>query len=194
MVQTVAEASRPLPGKSADLDGLLALIGDARVVLLGEASHGTHEFYGIRAAITRRLIEEKEFSAVCIEGDWPDAHRVDDFVKGRGEDRTPDDALGGFERFPTWMWRNEVVRDFVGWLRKYNGKRGSRPVSFLGLDLYSMFGSISAVLKYLDSVDPDAARAARRRYACFEHFADDSQAYGYATATKMIEPCESDAV
>jgi erythromycin esterase-like protein len=193
-VEAVAEASRPLSGKSADFDGLLELIGDARVVLLGEASHGTHEFYAMRAAITQRLIVEKDFSAVCIEGDWPDAYRVDAFVKGRSQDRTPGNALEGFQRFPTWMWRNEVVRDFVGWLRRHNEKSAARPVSFLGLDLYSMFGSISAVLEYLARVDPDAARRARARYACFEHFADDSQAYGYATATKMIDPCESDAI
>ena len=164
-------------------------------MLIGEAPHGTHEFYAERAAITKRLILEKDFGAVCIEGDWPDASRVDRYLKNVTDDRSAEEALGGFKRFPTWLWRNEVVRDFVAWLREHNdGQRESRRAGFYGLDLYSMYGSIEAVLKYLDRVDPDAARRARYRYSCFEHFNEDSQAYGYAAASRMIESCEQDAV
>ena len=195
IVEIVGRAIEPLTGAASDYDSLLELIGDARFVLIGEASHGTQEFYAERAAITRRLIEERAFSAVCIEGDWPDAHRVDCWVKGTGNDRSPEQALEGFRRFPTWMWRNEIVRDFVAWLRGHNMESAvERRVGFYGLDLYSMFGSIQSVLSYLDRVDPDAARRARSRYSCFEHFGADSQAYGYATGAQMAEPCADDAV
>ena len=191
----VAEALEPLSGDVSEYDSVLGLIGDARFVLIGEASHGTQEFYSERAAITRRLIEDRGFSAVCIEGDWPDAQRVDRFLKGESDDRVADDALAGFRRFPAWMWRNEVVRDFIAWLRDWNDGVGEpQRVGFYGLDLYSMFGSIEAVLAYLEGVDPDAARRARHRYACFDHFGEDSQAYGYAAAAELAEPCEQEAV
>lgn len=191
----LAEAIEPLTGGDRDYDSLLALIGDARLVLLGEASHGTHEFYAERAAITRRLVEERGFAAVCIEGDWPDARRVDRFVRGESDDRSADQALEDFRRFPTWMWRNEVVRDFVTWLAARNDRVGQdRRAGFYGLDLYSLFASIRSVLAYLDRVDPEAARRARFRYACFDHFNEDSQAYGYAVAAELAEPCEQEAV
>jgi erythromycin esterase-like protein len=191
----IAAAVEPLHGHEGDYDSLLELIGDARFVLIGEASHGTHEFYDQRAAITRRLITEKHFGAVCIEGDWPDAHRVDRYLQGVGNDRSAEEALEGFKRFPTWMWRNEVVRDFVAWLRNHNlGKRPEDRVGFYGLDLYSMFASIRRVLEYLERVDPEAADRARFRYSCFENFEEDSQAYGYATAANIAEPCEDEAV
>jgi erythromycin esterase-like protein len=194
-VSAVADAIEPLHGAASDYDSLFDLIGDARFVLIGEASHGTHEFYAERAAITRRLVTEKRFGAICIEGDWPDAYRVDSYLKGDGDDRSADDALEGFRRFPTWMWRNEVMRDFIQWLREHNdGHREEKRVGLYGLDLYSMFGSIQAVLEYLDRVDPEAAQRARYRYSCFEHFAEDSQAYGYAAASNIIESCEQDVV
>lgn len=121
-VRPLADAARRLRGAAGDYDALLDLIGDARVVLLGEASHGTHEFYEQRALITRRLILEKHFSAVAVEADWPDADRVNRYVRATGADRTADDALGDFKRFPVWMWRNEDVRDFVTWLRAHNNR------------------------------------------------------------------------
>ena len=191
----IADAIEPLGGGARDYDTLLELVGDARFVLIGEASHGTHEFYAERAAITKRLILEKDFAAVCIEGDWPDAYRVDCYLKNQSNDASADEALEGFKRFPTWMWRNEVVRDFIGRLREYNDTvREDRRIGFYGLDLYSMYGSIEAVLTYLDRVDPEAARRARYRYSCFEHFGEDSQAYGYAAASSAAESCEQDAV
>jgi len=155
-------AAHPLRGTKNDHDALFELIGDAHFVLLGEASHGTHEFYRERANITRRLIAEKAFDAVAIEGDWPDSHRVNRFVRAAGDDMFATDALAGFKRFPTWMWRNTDVVDFIDWLRAFNE---TRPVEaktgFYGLDLYSLHGSMEAVLGYLDKTDPDAARRAR---------------------------------
>ena len=193
--QVVADAMRPLTGASDDYDALLELVGDARLVLIGEASHGTQEFYAERAAITRRLITEKDFGGVCIEGDWPDAYRVDCYVKGDGTDASAEQALQGFQRFPTWMWRNHIVCDFVEWLRARNEAcTGLRRAGFYGLDLYSMFSSIEAVLAYLRRVDPDAAERARHRYACFEHFGGDSQRYGYVAAAETAEACEQEAV
>jgi len=195
VADVVARHLEPLYGEARDYDSLLRLVGDARLVLVGEASHGTHEFYAERAAITRRLIEEKQFAAVCIEGDWPDAHRVNCYVKLAGDDSSPTGALEGFRRFPTWMWRNEVVRDFVGWLRDLNERRDDASrVGFFGLDLYSMFASIRSVLSYLERVDDDSYARAKYRYSCFDHLGDDSQAYGYATAADLAEPCEEEAV
>ena len=181
--------SQPLIGARNDYDRLVDWVGDAAFVLLGEASHGTHEFYRERARITQRLIAEKGFNAVAVEADWPDAFRVNRFVQWRGGDASPDEALAGFRRFPAWMWRNEVVHDFVAWLREHN-RASQAQAGFFGLDLYSLFGSMAAVLRYLDKVDPDAARRARSRYACFDHFEEDSQAYGYAASFGMNEPCE----
>ena len=186
---------QPLEGRPGDYDALIERIGEARFVLIGEASHGTHEFYRERAEITRRLIVEKRFNAVAVEADWPDAYRVDRYARGVGNDRTARAALSGFKRFPAWMWRNEVVQDFIAWLRAHNGSLppGERACGFYGLDLYSLFTSIEAVLGYLARVDPEAAKRARHRYACFDHFHEDSQAYGYSASFGMSKPCE-DAV
>jgi erythromycin esterase-like protein len=192
-VRLPPECSQALLGVGGDYDRLLDAIGDARLVLIGEASHGTHEFYAERARITRRLIEEKGFNAVAAEADWPDAYRVTRWLEGRGEDRSPEAALSGFRRFPAWMWRNVVVRDFIAWLRGHNARAG-RPVGFYGLDLYSLFASMQAVLAYLAKVDPEAARRARSRYACFDHFREDSQAYGYAASFGMKRDCEDEVL
>ena len=177
-----------------DVDAVVEAIGDARIVLLGEASHGTHEFYATRAAVTRRLIETRGFRAVTIEGDWPDTRRVDRFVRAVSSDADAEMALSGFRRFPQWMWRNTVVRDFVTWLRRWNdGRETDARCGFYGLDLYSLHTSIDAVLKYLERVDPSAARRARERYSCFEHVGSaDPQAYGYAASRSLVETCEDD--
>jgi erythromycin esterase-like protein len=190
----IRQAAHELPGHEHDYDRLLAAIGDARFVLIGEASHGTHEFYAERAALTRRLIAEQGFRAVAVEADWPDAYRVNCYVHGIGDAANSDQALGGFKRFPTWMWRNTVVQDFVEWLRAYNlAQPAERQAGFYGLDLYSLHSSVEAVIDYLDSVDPAAARQARQRYSCFSPFGQDSQSYGYAATAGIVEPCE-DAV
>lgn len=176
--------------------GLFDLVGDAQFVLIGEASHGTHEFYAARARMTRRLIEEKGFGAVAVEADWPDAYRVNRYVHARSDDVTAEEALRGFERFPAWMWRNAVVLDFVGWLREHNDDLGGderAKAGFYGLDLYSLYRSIHEVISYLDRVDPAAAARARERYACFDHASGgDGQAYGFAAAFGAGESCEEE--
>jgi erythromycin esterase-like protein len=183
--------AHPLTGDRRDYDALMALIGDARIVLLGEASHGTHEFYRERARITRRLIAEHGFDAVAIEGDWPDAYRVNRYVQGGRSDPDAEAALGGFRRFPTWMWRNADVLDFVGWLRAHNDRlhHASRKVGFYGLDLYSLGASMHAVIAYLDEHDPAAAARARARYECLQPYAGESAAYGQAVLLGVGEPC-----
>lgn len=187
---------QPLEGRRADYDALIERIGDCRIVLLGEASHGTHEFYRERAEITRRLIVEKGFTAVATEADWPDAYRVNRWVRGLGTDRDANEALSGFRRFPAWMWRNEVVHDFVTWLRAHNDSTspGEPKAGFYGLDLYSLFTSMGAVLGYLEKADPEAAKRARYLYSCFDHFHEDPQAYGYAASYGLGKPCEDEAV
>ena len=189
-------AARPLYGESGDFDPLLRRIGEAHFVLIGEATHGTHEFYRVRAEITKRLIREKGFCAVAVEADWPDAYRVNRFVRGRADDADATEALGGFRRFPQWMWRNADVLDFIGWLRAYNDGlgRNEQPVGFYGLDLYSLHASIEAVLSYLRVVDPEAARRAQARYACFDHFGPDLHSYGAAARLGMTPSCEREVV
>ena len=191
LVAALREQALPLTGDRHDYDALLALIGDARIVLLGEASHGTHEFYRERARITKRLIGELGFTAVAIEGDWPDAQRVNRHICGAGADADAEESLRGFARFPTWMWRNADVLDFVGWLRAHNmGLRHAAPnVGFYGLDLYSMGASMDAVIDYLDEHDPQAASRARERYECLHPYAQDSSAYGHAMLLGVGEPC-----
>jgi erythromycin esterase-like protein len=190
------EGLRPLAGTAADYDELVARGVRARHVLVGEASHGTHEFYRERAELTKRLITEAGVGAVAVEADWPDAYRVNRFVRGVGDDGSPEEALDDFERFPSWMWRNTVVAEFVGWLRDHNDHRpdGAPKVGFYGLDLYSLHASMAAVVEYLDRVDPEAAGRARERYSCFDHFGTDPQVYAYETALGGRERCERQAV
>jgi erythromycin esterase-like protein len=209
LFRELAGKSRPLSGASQDYDLLIEAAGKARFVLLGEASHGTHEFYRERARITRRLIEEKGFAAVAVEADWPDAERVNVFVRGESPDREAVDALAGFRRFPAWMWRNAEVLDFIGWLRQRNDTIGEesapggpgpiraargRKAGFYGLDLYGLHASIAAVIEYLDRIDPQAARLARRRYACFQRFEEDPQASGQAAPFGISKSCENAVV
>jgi erythromycin esterase-like protein len=186
----------PFQPEDRDFGPLLRDIGDAAFVLIGEASHGTHEFYRIRADITKQLIEEHGFQAVAVEADWPDAHRVNRYVRGLSSDKTPEEALSDFLRFPRWMWRNRVVEEFVGWLREHNEfrSREAPQVGFYGVDLYSMYSSRTEVIRYLERVDPDAARRARARYACFDHYGEDPQAYGLAAGYDISESCEQEAV
>ncbi|HEX2056073.1 MAG TPA: erythromycin esterase family protein [Nitrospiraceae bacterium] len=195
LTERLARLVHPLPHVRTDYEPLLDLVGNARLVLLGEATHGTSDFYRARADVTKRLILEKGFTAVAVEADWPDAYRVNRYVLGRSHDRDSAQALSDFERFPTWMWRNRDVKEFVDWLKKANDASAARSakVGFYGLDLYSLHTSIEAVLRYLDGVDPEAARRARSRYGCFDHFGEDTQSYGYAAAFGMSPTCE-DAV
>src|SRR2546421_1567679 len=196
IADVIKQSSQPLEGNPRDYDDLLKLIHEARFCLLGEATHGTDEFYRERAEITKRLIKEKGFTAIAVEADWPDAFRVNRYVSGLSDDRNADEALSGFKRFPTWMWRNTVVLDFVEWLRDYNSSlpTNAAKAGFYGLDLYSLYSSIEAVLGYLTKVDPAAAQRARYRYSCFEHFAEDTQAYGYAANFGLTESCEHEVI
>ncbi len=193
-VDLIRRKACPLSGGNNDYDPLLEMMGDASFVLLGEATHGTHEFYRERAQITKRLIQEKGFTAVAVEADWPDAYRVNRFVRGEGEDGDAEEALSGFKRFPTWMWRNADVLNFVGWLRNHNDRVDSADkVGFYGLDLYSLNSSIEAVLRYLKEVDPDEARRARARYSCFENFGKDPHNYA-AIAVSNSNSCEEEVI
>jgi erythromycin esterase-like protein len=193
-IDLIKEKAVSLNGAANVVDDILELVGQARFVLIGEASHGTHEFYKCRAEITKRLIEEKNFSAVAVEADFPDAYRVNRYVRGAGIDISADGALSAFQRFPLWMWRNTEVVEFVEWLRAFNaGKEPNGQTGFYGIDLYSLHASIEAVLGYLDKVDAEAAQRARFRYACFEDFGEDPQSYGYAASYDMEFSCQ-DAV
>lgn len=196
VVEALRASSGRLTGSRDDLDRIVEMASSHRTVLLGEATHGTHEFHEMRMEITRRLITEAGFTVIAAEADWPDAHRVDRYVRGLGDDRDALTALGDFHRFPAWMWRHTDMLEFVAWLRAHNDQRpwGDRPVRFVGLDLYSLRSSIAAVIEYLDRVDPDEAAAARSRYSCFDHVGAEGQAYGLALATRGAVPCEDEVV
>ena len=192
LIRKVAEPFSSI--ESANLQPLLDRIGDARVVLIGEASHGTSEFYHMRAEITKALIEHKGFNFVAVEADWPDAYRIHDFVTHK--EREEPHEWEAFARFPTWMWRNQEVLDFIHWLRDFNLKSRSpgQRAGFYGLDLYSLFTSIHCVLKYLDRVDPEAAAVARVRYGCLTPWEADPATYGRAALTGHYRSCEVEVV
>ncbi len=189
----VRETAQPIDGiETTRLDAMVDRIADAKVVLIGEATHGTSEFYRMRARITRELVARRGFSFVAVEADWPDAARIDDFVLGAG--RRSRHQFVPFARFPQWMWRNHETHDFVDWLRAFNRERGERRVGFHGLDLYSMFTSMAAVLHYLDEVDPQAAAVARHRYGALTPWQKDPAAYGRAVLAGRYRSSEEAAV
>lgn len=190
LVERIAEAAEPFSSvDSLPLEGLLQRIGDSRLVLMGEASHGSAEFYQARQRITQALIEEQGFDFVVVEADWPDAARINHYVQ---HTEVPPSEWTAFARFPTWMWRNEDVRDFVDWLRAHNGQRQlSERVAFYGLDLYSPYQSIDAVLSYLEQVDPATAAFARQRYACLAPYKPEAANYGRWAGSPEHSSCES---
>ena len=189
----IADGSEPFQSvESADIGPLLDRIGNARIVLIGEATHGTSEFYRFRNRITAELVASKRFRCVAIEGDWPDAARIDHYV--RHLDYPPSEWVA-FARFPTWMWRNEEVREFVDWLRVHNSNLAAdERTAFHGLDLYSLYSSIRSVLEYLDRVDPETAALARRRYGCLTPWQSDPATYGFAALSGRYRSCEADVV
>jgi erythromycin esterase-like protein len=191
----VRKSAHPVTGAEGDYDPLMKLVGDARFVMLGEATHGTHEFYRERARITRRLVEEKGFDAVVLEAEWPDAHRAGDYARGSGRDATAEAALSGFGHFPRWMWRNEEFRDLLAWLRTHNDSRGGGgpKVGVYGMDLYSLKDSADAVVAYLRRTDPAAAERARRRYGCFNGYLERPERYGQDVAARVKGACERQA-
>ncbi|MEX2031539.1 MAG: erythromycin esterase family protein, partial [Dehalococcoidia bacterium] len=196
MLRAITDEARPVTGEPRDYDGLLDLVGTKRFVLIGEASHGTHEFYRERARITRRLVDELGFNAIAVEGDWPDSYRVNRYIMGMSADTHAEAALSDFRRFPAWMWRNQDVLHFVEWLRARNDahRHPATKARFFGLDLYSLRASMEAVVGYLDRVDPHEAQRARERYSCFDHVGGEGQAYGYALAHEAAIPCEDEVV
>jgi erythromycin esterase-like protein len=195
LASAIARAARPFTFAAQDFDPLLELTAGASCVLIGEATHGTHEFYRYRAELTKRLMVEQGFVAVAAEADWPDAYRVNRYVRGLGSDGDAEEALRDFRRFPTWMWRNADVLDFVGWLREHNDARPPHEkAGFYGLDLYSLHGSIAAVLDYLDKSDAAAAARARERYACFEHYGAEPESYGYGSGLGLTPDCEREVI
>src|SRR5436190_18518814 len=172
---------------------LIEAIGNSTLVLIGEATHGTDDFYRTRAEITKTLIADHGFNLVALEADWPDAYRVNRWVRGASEEAGAEAALNDFTRFPRWMWRNTAVVEFVTWLRDHNASRAvTDRTGFYGLDLYSLHRSIEVVLAYLRKVDPAAAERARYRYGCFEMFGEDPQAYGYASSLGLSRNCEDE--
>lgn len=179
-----------------DVDTLISQIGDARFVLMGEATHRTQEFYRMRIELSRRLIAEHGFDAVAVEADWPSALRASRYAQGGASDHTPESALHGFERFPRWMWRNTEIVSWLDWLRSHNEDIAdpSARIGFFGIDLYSLRESMDAVLHYLDKADPDAAARARTRYACFDEAADDPQVYGHAVHFGLRDDCKHEVV
>jgi protein-L-isoaspartate(D-aspartate) O-methyltransferase len=194
VAQLIRECAEPIARiEDAELGGLIERVGDARVVLLGEATHGTSEFYRMRARITQELVLRRGFTMVAVEADWPDASVVDRYVRDlRARPRQWDP----FARFPTWMWRNRETQALVEWLHAYNEQVGEpeRKVSFSGLDLYSMYTSAYEVVRYLDRVDPIAARSARERYGCLTPWQADPSAYGRAATTGRMQACETHVV
>lgn len=196
LIEMITKAAVPLDMQNKDYSSLLDKIGDARFVLIGEATHGTQEFYQSRIDITQLLIEQKGFMAVAIEGDWPDAYRIHRYLHGAGDKSDWKHALADFKRFPAWMWRNTTMPPFLTWLRDYNDHLPSpaAKIGFYGLDLYSMNTSMEAVINYLETVDPEAAARARSRYACFDHLKSDPQTYGYLTSLGVKPDCIKQAV
>lgn len=195
VVQAIRREARRLDSLH-DVDPLVELIGDSRLVLMGEATHGTREFYRLRIELSKRLIAGCGFDAVLVEADWPSALRASRYAQGATQDLTAEAALGDFVRFPQWMWRNREVVDWLAWLRTHNEDIAdpSDRVGFFGLDLYSLRESMHAVLVYLDAADPDAARRARARYACFDEMANDPQAYGHAVHFGLRDDCKHEVV
>jgi erythromycin esterase-like protein len=193
-VDVVRAVARPLSGTAQDYDALMEMIGAARFVMLGATAHGTHEFYRERGEITKRLIQAKGFTAIAVEADWPDAYRVDRYVRGASNDANAVESLGGFTRFPTWLWRNHDAVELINWLRAHNDqlRDGAHKVGFYGLDLYSLRASRQAVIKYLDNVDPKARDRVRAQYACFDDFGD--KARGYGVFGGIGRPCRGAAV
>jgi erythromycin esterase-like protein len=187
------QAARPIAGAAVDYDALLEVVGDARFVLLGEDTHGTHEYYRERSRITERLVRERDFSAVILEADFPETERVNRYVRGLGADRSADEALAGYQRFPRWMWRNAEFRDFVERLRTYNMTQpAEHRVGVYGMDVYALWEAADAVLAYLEQVDKAAATEARTRYRCFAPYRPKLEAYGRASL-RPGRSCEKDA-
>lgn len=194
-VQKIKQCSRPVNSVS-DIDLLMDRIGDARIVMLGEASHGTHEYYTWRAYLTKRLIKDKGFRFLAVEGDWPDCYRINRYIKGYDNQEEKVAAiLTIFNRWPTWMWANWEIAALAEWLKKHNKTMpANKRVGFYGLDVYSLWESMEAIMQYLQRVDPGALETAREAFTCFEPYRSD-EGQGYARASQWIpELCENEVI
>lgn len=178
-----------------DLQPLFDRIGDARVVMLGEASHGTHEYYTWRSNISKRLIEEKGFNFIVVEGDWPDCYKLNRYVKGYSDGHTAADVLKSFERWPTWMWANWEISALCEWMKKHNsGRSVDKRAGFYGLDVYSLWESMAAIMDYLKKTDPEALKVAQKAFRCFEPYSGD-EGFEYASALRLTpELCETEVI
>jgi len=192
-VAAIAAAARPVEGAHG-YDALVERAANAQIVLVGEASHGTEEFYAVRAEITRQLVEDKGFRLVLLEADWPDVLRAHRWARGETTERDVGTALGDFKRFPPWMWRNTAMTSFITWLRDWNLAHPQEKCGLFGMDLYSMHASMALVLDYLETVDPYAAKRARQRYACFDDYGESPQRYAMAATIGRGESCEAEVV
>lgn len=195
VVSAIKQWSYPLKSK-ADLQPLLDRIGDARIVMLGEASHGTHEYYTWRSHISKRLIEEKGFNFIAVEGDWPDCYRLNRFVKGYDVDnKSAFKVLHAFNRWPTWMWANWEIVALADWLQQHNtGLPANKKAGFYGLDVYSLWESMDSIMQYLKKTDPSALKVAEEAYQCFEPYRKD-EGSSYARASQFVpEICETEVV
>ena len=195
VIDTIRRHAIPIDSDASAQRLLEAIDPAATLVLIGEATHGTQEFYRVRADLTRALIRHRGARFVAAEADWPDAYRVDRWVRLLGEDQSAEAALSDFTRFPRWMWRNREVVRFLRWLRGENsGRSPESRVGYFGIDLYSLHRSMEHVIAYLDKVDPAAAARARRGYGCFDTYGDDVQSYGYAATIGLSRSCEDEVV
>jgi len=200
LVTAIEKYAVPLADTVSDYDSIIHAAKEKKLVMIGEATHGTKEFYAMRAEITKRLIQELNFDAIAVEADWPDAYAVNRYVSLMEPLNTAEEALATFERFPTWMWQNSEVLNFIKWLHDWNAEfrrpiaDNKHPVAFYGLDLYSMNTSVHAVIDYLDKANPAAAERARQRYGCLDRFMDDLQLYGHSAESGLIDSCEKQIV
>lgn len=195
LIETIKDQAYPLQGIKSDFDQLLDRARDADIVLLGESTHGTSEFYELRAEISKRLIEEANFSAIALEGDWPDIYRVNRYIQNDGSDSSVLTALDDLQKFPSWIWRNKEFAGFLDWLHHHNlSKTMGIKVGVYGLDLYSLYGSMAAVLNYLHRVDPAAAEAARAHYSEFPSFGDGGNSYSFADLVEVPNSCIEGAI
>lgn len=195
LIDSLNATIEPITDQPNKYASLMEKIGDARFVLIGEASHGTHEFYQARIEITQQLIQHKDFQAIAIEGDWPDVYGIHRYLQGQGNVDDEKQALNNFNRFPIWMWRNITLPPFLKWLRNFNDRLPAKEkIGMYGLDLYSLYTSIKAVIDYLEKVDPAEAKRAKLRYACFDHLCVDPQDYGYLINTGLKKACVKEAI
>ncbi|AUH72009.1 erythromycin esterase family protein [Legionella sainthelensi] len=195
LLEELNHSAIPLEDRGEDYAAVIKQIGAARFVMIGEASHGTHEFYQARINVSQRLIKEHGFMAIAIEGDWPDVYRVHRYLQGDGNANQSECSLAAFKRFPTWMWRNTTLPPFLEWLRKHNDDLPpAQKIGFYGLDLYSLNASMQAVIDFLNKVDPQAAKRAKQRYACFDHMHQDPQMYGYLIQAGVKKSCIHEAI